>query len=357
MAGTRLRIFLAALSASPVLSTCGYGTSLQPRAEVGVEVDTFGYTGLLGPVNWVGLDPVANAICGVGTRQSPIDLDSNALDVLEGSSVALEIPDMLDGAALENLGTTVEVVAQGGTLSLGDGQEFRLAQFHFHLPSEHLDNGTSRAMEMHMVFEGEDGQVAVMAAFIDVEGAGDGEVVGAPVPEGVVIEEEEGEEDDEDDDESDSALDKRFGVSRRQAAGSVLEAVFSVVQDVSQPGSSTTTPPLVMSDLVNTYSGSLTTPPCTEGVTWLVSSQVLPITQRSFASVRGVLGFNSRFPQTELGQENLLQVVARSAAQAGAGVAPEAVIPGVGVDGQEEASLASNMEAVLATYRPIPVPP
>lgn len=65
-------------------------------------------------------------------------------DVVPGSDVQITVNDMPDGAVFENLGTTVEVVTQGGTLVV-DEKQFELQQFHFHLPSEHLDNGTSHA--------------------------------------------------------------------------------------------------------------------------------------------------------------------------------------------------------------------
>ena len=64
--------------------------------------------------------------------------------VLQGADIELTVNDMPDGADFENLGTTVEVITQGGTLKVAD-KTFELQQFHFHLPSEHLDNGTSQA--------------------------------------------------------------------------------------------------------------------------------------------------------------------------------------------------------------------
>ena len=63
------------------------------------------------------------------------------------SSINLQIANIAE-AEFENLGTTIEVVpvnpAVLGTAEIG-GQQFQLQQFHFHLPSEHLDNGTSNA--------------------------------------------------------------------------------------------------------------------------------------------------------------------------------------------------------------------
>lgn len=50
----------------------------------------------------------------------------------------------------------------------GSAKVFNFAQFHFHLPSEHLDNGTAMAMEVHMVFQAADAELAVLGTYIDV---------------------------------------------------------------------------------------------------------------------------------------------------------------------------------------------
>lgn len=83
-------------------------------------------------------------MCATGTNQSPIDMVDGVFSLLQGSDVQLTVNDMPDGAEFENLGTTVEVITQGGSLAVA-GKTFELQQFHFHLPSEHLDNGTSQA--------------------------------------------------------------------------------------------------------------------------------------------------------------------------------------------------------------------
>jgi hypothetical protein len=123
------------------------------------------------------------------------------------------------GATFENLGTTVEVLADGGgTMTPPGGTDpFTLKQFHFHLPSEHLDNSTSIAMEMHMVWEGPDGQVAVIGVFIDI-------------------------------DESERTLDLggELGPDSR-----LLETVFGSVGDIREPGTATVTQPLVLAEVAD----------------------------------------------------------------------------------------------------------
>lgn len=98
----------------------------------------------------------------------------------------------------------------------------------------------------------------------------------------------------------------------------LLETVFASVGDISSPGSQTTTAPLILAEVVDlvragsfrSYRGSLTTPPCSEGVTWLVSTQRLAISASTFINARDVLGYNSRFVQNSPGQPNLMTLLA-----------------------------------------------
>jgi carbonic anhydrase len=94
----------------------------------------------------------------------------------------------------------------------------------------------------------------------------------------------------------------------------LLDTLLSSVEEIATPGTKVTSKPLVFSELLDTlqlgsfqtYSGSLTTPPCLEGVNWNIATQKLKISAVSLDKVRNVVGFNSRFPQNGLGQPNAL---------------------------------------------------
>jgi len=84
--------------------------------------------------------------------QSPIDIgNSSGNSVVSGKSIQLSVPDCPHGAKFENLGTNVEVVANGTLVDVA--KTYALAQFHFHTPSEHRIDDEHYAMEMHVVFE------------------------------------------------------------------------------------------------------------------------------------------------------------------------------------------------------------
>lgn len=152
-------------------------------------------------------------------------------------------------------------------------------------------------VEMHAVWQSAEQEIAVIGTYIDV--VVDGAAAAAPPV---------------------TAPSARF--RKRQAAApangsagatTLLETVFSKVGEIAQPGTKTETPPLVLSELVDlwkagsfqAYSGSLTTPPCSEGVNWFVSTQTLRIQASTFESVRKVIGFNSRITQNAPGQLNV----------------------------------------------------
>ncbi|KAM0213996.1 hypothetical protein ACHAQD_009029 [Fusarium lateritium] len=288
---------LVAAYAPQVLASCAYGTHLHRRSDV-IEAPKFGYSAANGPANWYNLDPKANDLCATGNHQSPINMADGAFELLSSSDLHIEMPDFTDGAEFENLGSTVEVVTEGlgGKLTIDD-TTYELKQFHFHLPSEHLDNGTSMAMEMHMVHVSEDKKLAVIGIFIDL-------------------------------DDGAAAATHKSKVAAREARkpspttpamkSTVAATVLNSVDKIATLGKTTHTKPLKMTGLVSllesgsfkSYSGSLTTPPCSEGIKWLVSTEKLTIPTSTYLKARSVIGYNARFPQNVPGEENILSMLA-----------------------------------------------
>jgi carbonic anhydrase len=193
----------------------------------------FSYDGATGPEAWAALHE-AYAACGKGGQQSPIDLPSGSVAAttevnLSYRKTALSVGHTEHVHDIVDNGHTIQVdVDQGSTLNVS-GTVYHLRQFHYHTPSEHTLDGRQFPLEMHFVHQSDDGRFAVVAALVQ---EGDKNPNLAEVL---------------------KHLPEQKGETARPA-GVVLnlgEALPEVVR-------------------ATTYTGSLTTPPCTEGVTWLV---------------------------------------------------------------------------------------
>jgi carbonic anhydrase len=197
------------------------------------------YLGADGPNTWGSLSP-AYALCGRGQRQSPIDIS-------EGIAVDLE-PLQFDYqpgffGVVDN-GHTVQVsVAPGSAFELG-GRRYELNGFHFHLPGEERINGKGYEMSVHLTHRDPQGRLAVIALLVQE---------GAEHP-GVQM------------------VWNHLPLER----GEVVQATVEFDPTALLPADRR----------YYTYMGSLTTPPCTEGVLWIVMQQpitVSPEQRRIFA--------------------------------------------------------------------------
>ncbi len=188
------------------------------------------YGGATGPEHWGDLKPEF-ATCSSGSRQSPIDIRA-------GVRVDLE-PIVFDYRAsafrvLDN-GHTIEVRVGGGNSIEVQGRRFDLVQFHFHRPSEERIDGRQFDMVAHLVHRDPEGRLAVVAVLLDRGSA-------HPLVQSVW---------------NHLPLDKNDEV----AASPLLDLSHLLPADRRYYA----------------FMGSLTTPPCTEGVLWLVMQQPVPI--------------------------------------------------------------------------------
>lgn len=226
----------------------------KPAAGHGGDVH-WAYNGEGGPQAWGGLRPEFS-LCGSGKRQSPID-------IRDGIAVDLE-PVQFDYRAssfrvIDN-GHTVQVnVAPGNTIML-NGRRWELVQFHFHRPSEERIDGRQFDMVAHLVHKDPDGKLAVVAVLLE---RGSAQPIVQQVWNNLPL--EKGEE---------------------QAASSAMDLAHLLPPDRRY----------------YTYMGSLTTPPCSEGVTWIVMRQPVQLSQQQIDIFSRLYPMNARPVQQASGR-------------------------------------------------------
>lgn len=216
----------------------------------------WGYQGNTGPEHWGELQPDFK-VCQLGIEQAPVDLAGGMTG--DPGAIALDYKPL--PLRIVNNGHTIQVNADAGSGCAIAGTRYELLQFHFHHPSEHLLSGRPFDLECHFVHRSGAGNIAVVAVFV-----------------------------------------------RPGAANAVLQSVFDAMPAKEGPelragGSIDAMALLPKAGTYFRYMGSLTTPPCTEGVTWTVFRDPLeasPEQIRRFAALfpnnaRPVHRLNRRF--------------------------------------------------------------
>lgn len=211
----------------------------------------WGYKGVGGPENWGMLSPEFST-CSTGQNQSPIDIKGG----VDADLKAIKFKyNMLTPSEIVNNGHTVQVnMWSGGQITL-DGEVFKLKQFHFHTPSENTIDGKSFPLEVHFVHLNANGKLAVVAMMF-----------------------EPGK-----DDELLTTLWKNMplkaGESKKLGAKDLASMEFE-------------------GEVKNYYrfNGSLTTPPCSEGVRWIVMKAPRYVSQAQVMKFQETISHSNNRP-------------------------------------------------------------
>ncbi|MFD3704307.1 carbonic anhydrase [Nocardia sp. NPDC058658] len=245
----------SALVALALLAVAGCGGSVvagEPHWDYDAE----------GPDHWADLDR-GYATCRAGHAQSPIALDSPT-EIHPTDHIEVDYRPV-SAVTLLNNGHTIQasVPAESGNAIVVDGTRFTLTQFHFHLPSEHTVDGDEAAMELHLVHTAPSGRLAVLAVLL--RAADD------PTPLSRVL----------------AASPAHPG--RTEAVAAVDPREFLPV-DLAQ----------------FRYQGSLTTPPCTEGVEWTVLRHSTAVSVTDIDNYRAMFPHSNRPTQPRYGRPVVL---------------------------------------------------
>ncbi len=221
------------------------------------------YTGATGPSTWASLDE-GNSACGAGHSQSPIDIAQPS---------GADLPDIVfeyKPSTIEfvNNGHSVQNNYQPGSFITVDGKRYQLAQLHFHAPSEHHVRGKSYDAEMHLVHKADDGALAVV---------------------GVLI--ESGREN--------KAFEKLWS-QMPETKGDDNKSADTIDAAALLPADRT----------AYRYGGSLTTPPCSEGVNWSILVTPIQMSGQQLATFTKLYHGNNR-PVQPLNGRLVLEDVTR----------------------------------------------
>lgn len=250
--------------AAPSADTGGHAAEESGEGEHGGAVH-WTYAGATGPAAWGELSPEFFA-CSAGANQSPINLVSTTR-VSRAEIVFRYRPTAL---TVINNGHTLQANVEPGSTIEVDGVSYELAQFHFHAPSEHTVGGKHLDLEMHLVHVAASGDLAVIGVLFN-----------------------------------------------RGAASQALAPMWAVLPaSTESQGEVAHFDPrdLLPGDgELYRYSGSLTTPPCSEGVKWMVYQTVASISDAQVQAFDGIVGFNNRPVQPLNAREVLAEIDANLA--------------------------------------------
>jgi carbonic anhydrase len=214
------------------------------------------YAGATSPTHWGELDS-AFAACARGHGQSPIALRSSH----HGPASFPTFSYATSPINVVNNGHTIQANVAPGSIVVADGDRYELRQFHFHHPSEHTLDGAQYPAELHFVHADAQGRLLVVG-LLATEGA------------------------------ENQALAPLLDATPKEAGDSASVSSFdlkALMDDYPSRGALR-------------YAGSLTTPPCTEGVQWVVLRQPVQLSKEQLHRLVQLLGKNARPVQAPYGR-------------------------------------------------------
>jgi carbonic anhydrase len=213
------------------------------------------YDGSIGASRWGSLSP-AFAACGNGRQQSPIDIDEAAP---APKLLPLRFHYQSTDVAFKNDGRSLVASRVSGNYVDIDGERFDLQRLEFHAPSEHKTAGVGYDMELQLVHKSAEGKVAIIGVLFDEGG-------------------------------ENKALEKLWAALPER--GETYPEPLAINPESLLP----------QRRLYYHYTGSLTTPPCTEGVRWFVMVGPREVSSRQMDQLKRVLAFNARPVQARNGR-------------------------------------------------------
>ena len=209
----------------------------------------WGYEGQEDPAHWGKLSPDFS-LCETGKNQSPVNIHS-ALKTHHGQ---LDLNFQQGKQQIVNNGHTIQINTRAGNTLKLDGNTFMLQQFHFHTPSENEIDGKQFPLEAHFVYKDNEGQLVVLALMFQ-QGKANTQLALAwqQMP---------------------TAIDQTAILSSPLDIKALLPKQFNFYR----------------------FSGSLTTPPCSEGVTWLVLDLPVSASSEQINTFHSIIYHNNNRP-------------------------------------------------------------
>lgn len=262
----RLPFFLSLLSICIVLSIIAYYSLNKPIEIVPGHQDGLTaqkvYRSNDGEINYTDFINDETKTCGRGKFQSPINID--AAQINEKQKGNLKITYNKVHFTVENNGYTIKANAKSKKNELIiDGDRYKFVELHFHTPSEHQLNGQYTDMEAHLVHQNKNGDLAIIGLMI-----------------------------------------------QNGRENEILDSIWSAFP-YEENGVVTTVQNVELSKIlpemksVYHYEGSLTTPPCTEGVKWFIFEQPIELSNQQIEMFVNIFQQNNR-PLQQLNDREIL---------------------------------------------------